>query len=98
MKPKQLKGGSGIGALPPLDIPEDNSFWLHMVRPGIFHSPNPDALCAESHLVLLAKLAANQVSSYSKMSIGYLTYVGIGGGPKGPEGTLPPEAILKPPL
>ena len=62
LKPKQLKGGSGIGALPPLDIPEDNSFWLHMVRPGIFHSPNPDALCAESHLVLLAKLAANQVS------------------------------------
>ena len=54
MKPK-LKSN-----LPPLEHHENVAVWMHLIRPGIFHSPNPDAMCAESHIVLLAKLAANQ--------------------------------------
>ena len=46
--------------LPPLEHHENIAVWMHLIRPGIFHSPNPDAMCAESHIVLLAKLAANQ--------------------------------------
>ena len=54
MKPK-IKSN-----LPPLEHHENVAVWMHLIRPGIFHSPNPDAMCAESHIVLLAKLAANQ--------------------------------------
>ena len=59
----KLKTAGPPTTLPPLETGVDNhAFWLYMIRPGIFHSPNPDALCAESHLVILAKLAANQPS------------------------------------
>ena len=54
MKPK-IKSN-----LPPLEHHENVAVWMHLIRPGIFHSPNPDAMCAESHIVLLAKLAASQ--------------------------------------
>ena len=54
MKPK-IKSN-----LPPLEHHENVAIWMHLIRPGIFHSPNPDAMCAESHIVLLAKLAASQ--------------------------------------
>ena len=54
MKPK-IKSN-----LPPLEHHENVAVWMHLIRPGIFHSPNPDAMCAESHIVLIAKLAASQ--------------------------------------
>ena len=57
LKPK-LKNAT----LPPLENGDNNAIWLHMIRPGIFHTPNPELLSAESHLVILAKLAANQAS------------------------------------
>ena len=58
MKPK-LKTAN----LEPLkEKPDDLITWMHMIRPGIYHSPNMANLSAESHIVILAKLIANQSS------------------------------------